>query len=67
MTMEITRIATYWTAAEADAVVAFLDELKDMLWQTYGDQITEMRRAALVTAETDTDQPASAFDDTIDF
>ena len=67
MTVKITRVTTHWTADEADTVVAFLDELRDMLWESYGDQITEMRRAALVTAETDADQTAPMFDDTIDF
>lgn len=66
MTMTSTRVTTYWNADEADTVVAFLDELRDMLWESCGDQITEMRRAALVTAEPDADQTAPVFDDTID-
>ena len=67
MTMRITRLTTYWTADQADTVVAFLDELRDMLWETYGDQIIEMRRSALANTESNAEQTAPALDDTIDF
>ena len=67
MTMKIIRLTTYWTADQADTVVAFLDELRDMLWETYGDQIIEMRRSAIVRTESSTDQPGTPFGDTSDF
>jgi hypothetical protein len=63
MTMKITQLTTYWTADEADAVVAFLDELRDTLWECYGEQITEMRRNAQTRAERDTSQAELLFDD----
>jgi hypothetical protein len=63
MTMKITRLTTYWSADEADTVVAFLDELRDTLWESYGDQITEMRRNTLTTRERDTRQAELLFDD----
>lgn len=63
MTMKITRLTTYWTTDEADTVVAFLDELRDTLWECYGDQITEMRRNALTNTERDTRQAELLFDD----
>lgn len=68
MTMKITRLTTYWTADEADTVVAFLDELRDILWECYGEQITDMRRNALTRTERDTSQAELLFDDDdIDF
>ena len=67
MTMKIIRLTTYWTADQADTVVAFLDELRDMLWETYGDQIIEMCRSAIVRTESSTDQPDTPFGDTSDF
>ena len=68
MTMKINRLTTYWTADEADTVVAFLDELRDTLWACYGEQITEMRRNTLTRTEPDTSQAEWLFDDDdIDF
>jgi len=67
MTMKITRLTTYWTADEADTIVAFLDELRDTLWETYAEQIIEMRRNAIMRTETNTNQGELAFDDDIDF
>lgn len=67
MTMKISRLITHWTADEADTVVTLLDELRDALWQTYGDEIIEMRRNAMMRTETNTDQGELAFDDDIDF
>lgn len=66
MTMRINRLPTYWTAEEADTVVGFIDELRDRLWETYGDEIIEMRCNA--RADTDlSNQAKLAFDDDIDF
>jgi hypothetical protein len=66
MTMSITRLATHWSAAEAYTVIAFLDELRDQLWETHGEQINEMfqAEAELTTDDRQTDIP---FDDDIDF
>jgi hypothetical protein len=66
MTMSVTRLTTYWSAAEAYAVIAFLDALRDQLWETYGDQITEMFQDV---AERDANdrQTETPFDDEIDF
>lgn len=66
MTMKINRLTTYWSAEEADTVVAFLDELRDTLWECYAEQITEMRRNALTRTERDTRQAELLFDDDID-
>ncbi len=45
MSMKITRLPTWWTAEEADTVVAFLDDLRDSLLDQYGEQIIAMRMA----------------------
>lgn len=45
MSMKITRLPTWWTAEEADTVVAFLDDLRDSLLEQYGEQIIAMRMA----------------------
>ena len=46
MTMNSTRLTTYWTIDDAATVIDFLDLLRDALWETYGNQITQMYREA---------------------
>ena len=46
MSMNTTRLTTYWTLAEAATAIDFLDTLRDALWETYGEQITEIHREA---------------------
>jgi len=67
MTMKIVPLTTYWTVDEADTIVAFLDELRDTLWETYGEQIIEMRRNAIVSTDSNDDQTELPFGDTFDF
>ena len=67
MSMNITRLTTYWTVDEADTVIALLDDLRDCLWETYGDQIIELRRNAMIGVETNIDQAELPFDDDINF
>jgi hypothetical protein len=56
MSMKVTRIHTWWNADQADAVIGFIDELRDQLCATYGEQIIEMRLAELEQEERDTAQ-----------
>lgn len=41
MTMKITRLTTYWNAEEALTVISFLDELRDLLCDVYGDHMVQ--------------------------
>ena len=45
MSMKMTRLPTWWTAEEADTVIAFLDDLRDSLLDQYGEEIVVMRQA----------------------
>ena len=65
MSLSITRLPTHWNADEAYTVIAFLDLLRDQLWETYGDEITEMLKQ--VNTNSDERQITMAFDDEIDF
>jgi len=65
MSLSITRLPTHWNADEAYTVIAFLDLLRDQLWETYGDEITE--RLKQVNTNSDERQITMAFDDEIDF
>lgn len=65
MSMKVTKLYTYWNVDEADAVIDFLDTLRDELLQHYGEAIIDMRRHALT--QCDPNQTELDFDDDIDF
>jgi len=67
MTMKVTRLTTYWTLAEAATAIDFLDILRDVLWETYGEQITRMHREAYDNGIQDINQCELGFDDDIPF
>lgn len=46
MTMRFTQMVTFWNAGDAYTVIQFLDELRELLWNTYGEQIIEMMQEA---------------------
>ena len=64
MSLSITRLPTHWDADEAYTVIAFLDLLRDQLWETYGDDITTMLRDV---THHDERQIELAFDDELNF
>lgn len=39
--MKLSYLKTHWTPEDAHAILSLLDELRDVLWHTYGDDITE--------------------------
>jgi hypothetical protein len=67
MTMNVTRLTTYWTIDEAATAIDFLDRLRDALWETYGEQIIKMHREADDTRFRDINQGKLGFDDDIPF
>jgi hypothetical protein len=67
MTMNITRLITYWSPAEAATAIDLLDTLRDAIWHTYGEQITNMYREADHNPSRHTDQCEPEFDDDIPF
>ena len=46
MTMKLTQLKTHWNADDAYTVISFLDELRDVIWDTYGDDIIQMLKDA---------------------
>lgn len=67
MTMNTTRLNTYWTTGEAATAIDFLDILRDALWETYGEQITRMHQEPCDDLIRDTHQCKFKFDDDIPF
>ncbi len=66
MTMNTTRITTYWNTEDAHTVIEFLDILRDHLWETYGDEIIEMYREVAQAESCNENQNELGFDDEID-
>lgn len=62
MSMNTTRLVTYWNAGEAHDVIEFLDILRDQLWETYGEQIIAMRLEAEELRAEQVDQFQLTFD-----
>jgi len=46
MIMRVNKIVTHLQPVEAYTLVEFLDQLRDVLMQTYGDDITTMLKEA---------------------
>ena len=40
--MKTLKITTYWTREEADCIYQLLDELKEVIWEAYGEEILKM-------------------------
>jgi len=66
MSLSFTHLPTYWDTGEAYTVIAFLDLLRDQLWETYGDDINAMLRDA-DGGNRDNRQIELAFDDDLTF
>ena len=67
MAMKVTRLTTYWSTDEAATAIDFLDRLRDALWETYGQQITELHRETYDNRFQDINQCELGFDDDIPF
>jgi hypothetical protein len=61
MSMRINKLITYLRPEDAYIVIEFLDQVRDMLLQTYGDQIKTMLQEASQL------EPGGEFDDDLTF
>lgn len=67
MSMKVTRLYTHWSPAEAQTIIEFLDQLRDQLWEVYGDPVAHLLREACVSQAVDERQTKLGFDDDIEF
>jgi hypothetical protein len=67
MTMKHTQLKTHWNADDAYTVISFLDELRDLLWAAYGDDIIEMLQDASSHQAPGSDPESPGFNDDIAF
>ncbi|MCZ6503203.1 MAG: hypothetical protein O6945_11885 [Gammaproteobacteria bacterium] len=65
--MKLTKLPTYWDAADAQLVISFLEDLRDLLVEAYGDEIIDMHQCMAentLLAEGQTELP---FTDLVEF
>ena len=66
MPMKIMKLPAYWEAADAQLVIGFLDDLRDLLVDSYGDEIIEMHRQMAKNNNLDEGQTELPFDDPVE-
>jgi hypothetical protein len=67
MSMKVINLTVYWDAADAQLIIGFIDELRELLVDTYGDEIVDMHRQLVqnnTPGEGQTDLP---FNDPVEF
>lgn len=62
--MKNTFISLPYTPQQAEQLLHLLDELRDLLWQCYGADITEAHQQ---TSKQEAENTSPPFDDPIDF
>lgn len=63
--MKLLKMTTHWTPEEADCVYQFLDDFKEALWQSYGEEIVQMHK--IINDELQEDHENRDFNDEIPF
>jgi hypothetical protein len=67
MSMKVIKLTVYWDAADAQLIISFIDELRELLVDTYGDEIVEMHRQLVQNNTLDEGQTDLPFNDPIEF
>jgi len=67
MSMKILKLHTHCDAADAQLVISFLDDLRELLVDTHGDEIIEMHQRRTENNTLDDDQTELPFNDPIEF
>ena len=67
MSMKVIKLTVYWDAADAQVIISFIDVLRDLLVDTYGDEIVEMHRQLVQDNTLNEDQTDLPFNDPVEF
>ena len=67
MSMKVIKLTVYWDAADAQLIISFIDELRELLVDTYGDEIVDMHRQLVRDNTLDEDQTDLPFNDPVAF
>lgn len=67
MSMKAIKLTVHWDAADAQLIISFIDELRDLLVDTYGDEIVDMHRQLVQDNTLDEGQTDLPFNDPVEF
>ena len=67
MSMKVIKLPVYWDAADAQLVISFIDDLRDLLVDTYGDEIIAMHQRPVQNDTLDEGQTDLPFNDPVEF
>ena len=67
MSMKVIKLTVYWDAADAQLIISFIDELRELLVDTYGDEIVDMHRRLAQNNTLDESQTELPFKDPVEF
>ena len=56
MNIKALDVAYYWSPREAAAILDYLDRLRDLVWDLYGEEIIELRQRE-VESDEDMEEP----------
>ena len=59
--MRLSYLKTHWTLDEAHSMLTLLDELRELLWQTYGSDIIDYQKQAQKRSFVETDDEPPPF------
>ena len=65
--MRLTQLVTHWEPDEALAMIQLLDQLKELLWSAYGEEIVRQVYTEQQHRKLDEEQLALEFEDPIRF
>lgn len=65
--MRFMQLKFHWSPAEAHAMLSLLDELRDAIWQTYGEDIMAYCRQEHLHSTDELDHSSVSDDDVIPF
>ncbi len=67
MSMKVIKLTVYWDAADAQLIIGFIDDLRGLLVDTYGDEIADMHRQLMQDNTLDEGQTDLPFNDPVEF
>ena len=67
MSMKVIKLNVYWDAADAQLIISFIDELRDLLVDAYGDEIVDLHRRLVQNNTLDEGQTDLPFNDPVEF
>ena len=67
MSMKVMKLTVHWDAADAQLIISFMDELRELLVDTYGDEIVDMHRRRAQDKPLDEDLTGLPFNDPVEF